>query len=67
MCGPIAVSIPLSGNTILQRIFGGVLYNFGRALMYGVMGALFGLIGQGFKFIGFQRWISIAMGIAPAG
>jgi len=62
MCGPIALSLPLQGNSILQKIFGGLLYNVGKTTMYGIMGLLFGLVGQGFVFIGFQQWISIIMG-----
>ena len=50
------------GENYLQKITGGFLYNIGRTLMYGVMGAFFGLIGKGFSMAGFQRWISIIMG-----
>lgn len=63
MCGPIAIALPLHGNTVPQKIFGGTLYNLGRTLTYGVMGALFGLLGQGMKMIGFQQNISIIMGV----
>lgn len=62
MCGPIALSLPLHGNTYGQKVFGGILYNIGRTTTYGVMGIFFGIIGQGFQMVGFQRWISIAMG-----
>lgn len=62
MCGPIALSLPLRGNTVLQKMFGGILYNLGRTLTYGVMGAIFGLIGEGFRLVGYQQWISVAMG-----
>lgn len=62
MCGPIALSLPLNGNTFAQRLLSGLLYNIGRTLMYGLMGALFGLLGQGLHLFGFQRWISIVMG-----
>lgn len=62
MCGPIAVSLPLRGKTFLQKLLSGTLYNLGRTLMYGIMGAIFGLIGQGVYLLGFQRWVSIAMG-----
>lgn len=62
MCGPIALSLPLSGNSILKKSIGALLYNIGRTITYGVMGAFFGFIGQGFQMAGFQRWISIAMG-----
>ena len=62
MCGPIAIALPLHGNTVPQKIFGGVLYNVGRTITYGVMGAIFGLLGQGIKMIGFQQWVSVIMG-----
>ncbi len=62
MCGPIAIALPLHGNTVPQKIYGGVLYNLGRTLTYGVMGAIFGLLGQGVEMIGFQQKISVIMG-----
>jgi sulfite exporter TauE/SafE len=63
MCGPIAISLPLRGENIIQKTIGGLLYNFGRTITYGLMGAIFGLIGQGFQLLGFQRWISMIMGV----
>jgi sulfite exporter TauE/SafE len=62
MCGPIAIALPLHGNTILQKVFGGALYNIGRTITYGIMGALFGLLGQGVEMLGFQQKISVVMG-----
>ncbi len=62
MCGPIALSLPLGGNNIFQKITGGMLYNVGRTVTYGIMGAFFGIIGKGFQIAGFQKWISIIMG-----
>jgi uncharacterized protein len=62
MCGPIAIALPLHGNTVLQKIFGGTLYNLGRTITYGIMGAVFGLLGQGISMIGFQQTISVIMG-----
>ena len=63
MCGPIAIALPLHGNTVPQKIFGGALYNIGRTVTYGVMGAIFGMLGQGVEMIGFQQKISIIMGV----
>jgi len=63
MCGPIAFSLPLRGNTFAEKLTGGILYNLGRTIMYGILGGIFGLIGQGFQIIGFQQFISIAMGV----
>ncbi len=62
MCGPIAIALPLHGNTISQKIFGGTLYNLGRTITYGIMGAIFGLLGQGVEMLGFQQKISVLMG-----
>lgn len=62
MCGPIAIALPLHGNTLPQKIFGGTLYNIGRTLTYGMMGAVFGLLGQGLQLIGFQQKVSVIMG-----
>lgn len=63
MCGPIAIALPLHGNTVTQKIFGGTLYNIGRTITYGIMGAIFGLLGQGVEMIGFQQKISVIMGV----
>jgi len=62
MCGPIALNLPLRGNTFAERFLSGLLYNLGRTFMYGIMGAIFGYIGQGLLMLGIQRWVSIAMG-----
>ncbi len=62
MCGPIAIALPLHGNTVSQKIFGGTLYNLGRTITYGFMGAIFGLLGQGLQLIGFQQKVSVIMG-----
>jgi hypothetical protein len=63
MCGPIAIALPLHGNTVPQKIFGGTLYNVGRTITYGIMGAIFGLLGQGIQMIGVQQKISVIMGV----
>ncbi len=63
MCGPIAIALPLSQENWLKKINGGLLYNFGRILTYGVLGALFGLLGRGIKLAGLQQWASITIGV----
>jgi sulfite exporter TauE/SafE len=63
MCGPIAIALPLHGNTKLEKLFGGVLYNLGRTVTYLALGAAFGLLGQGIGALGFQRWLSIITGV----
>ena len=63
MCGPIAIALPLAKESWLKKISGGLFYNFGRIITYGVLGALFGLLGRGIKIAGLQQWASIAIGI----
>lgn len=63
MCGPIAVAIPVGNKSTLGKVVGVLLYNLGRALTYGVLGALFGLLGKGIEMAGFQQWASIILGV----
>ena len=62
MCGPIAISLPLSKDSWLKKTIGGITYNLGRVVTYSIMGAVFGLLGQGLVIAGFQQWLSIAVG-----
>lgn len=62
MCGPIALALPLNNANWFTRIFGSLLYNVGRAITYALMGAVFGILGEGLQLGGFQSWISIIMG-----
>jgi sulfite exporter TauE/SafE len=63
MCGPIALVLPLNNKTWGTRVFSALLYNLGRTVTYALLGLLFGIIGAGFSMAGFQKWISIFMGI----
>lgn len=62
MCGPITLALPVFRNapTLLTSR---ILYNVGRTLTYALMGALIGLLGQGFSLVGAQQWLSIGAGI----
>jgi sulfite exporter TauE/SafE len=62
MCGPIAIALPLGRKSWLHRTLGGLTYNAGRIFTYGVLGALFGLLGKGIELAGLQRWASIGIG-----
>lgn len=62
MCGPIALALPLSGNSNGRKIFSGIIYNLGRTLTYVLAGVIFGLAGQGFNMLGFQQWVSVISG-----
>ena len=63
MCGPIAVALPVGNKSTLGKVSGVLLYNMGRAVTYGVLGALFGLLGKGIEMAGFQQWASIVLGV----
>lgn len=64
MCGPIAIALPLGNKGLFLRIIGGIVYNIGRILTYALLGAIFGLLGQGIEMAGFQQWASILLGSA---
>ena len=63
MCGPIALALPSYSNSNLSVIISRVLYNFGRTLTYGFIGALIGLFGQGLSLVGVQQWLSVISGV----
>ncbi|MFP4091580.1 MAG: sulfite exporter TauE/SafE family protein [Cyclobacteriaceae bacterium] len=63
MCGPIALALPLNRDSSTRRIVASLLYNSGRISTYALIGAFFGLLGQGFVLAGFQQTISIALGV----
>jgi uncharacterized protein len=62
MCGPIALALPVAGNSTGKRITAAFIYNSGRIITYSILGLLFGIIGKTFAVAGFQRWFSISIG-----
>ncbi len=62
MCGPLALSLPLSRDSFVAKFTGALMYNAGRIVTYSVFGLLFGLIGQTAALFNFQQWLSIAVG-----
>jgi sulfite exporter TauE/SafE len=62
MCGPLALALPMAGNTRSAFVTGRLLYNVGRILTYCLLGVLFGLVGQSLALAGFQKWVSLAAG-----
>ena len=63
MCGPLALSLPVSHTNNLSRVTGGTIYNLGRILSYAVLGLIFGTVG---KFLIASHWqsrLSLALGI----
>jgi len=64
MCGPIAIALPIGKKSWPHRFAGAITYNIGRTLTYAVLGAIFGLLGQGIQMAGFHQWASIIIGAA---
>ena len=62
MCGPLALALPTTGSTRANLFAGRAAYNLGRILTYGLLGALFGLLGQTLSIAGLQRWVSLIAG-----
>lgn len=62
MCGPLALALPHWGRGRGSFLLGRLLYNFGRIVTYALMGAVFGLLGQGVALAGLQRWVSLGLG-----
>ncbi len=63
MCGPIALTIPISTTSLLTKIIGAFIYNLGRVIIYAFLGLLFGIIGKTFSFFGLQQALSIVVGV----
>lgn len=63
MCGPIALSIGLSAKNKLKFTLKNLTYQFGRVTTYTLLGLALGLIGEGFSLVGFQNYLSIAIGV----
>lgn len=63
MCGPISLAVPIKQNSTQARLKSVLTYNAGRVLMYGAIGALFGLFGEGIALTGMQQMASVVMGV----
>lgn len=63
MCGPLVLSLPKTGNTATSRFYGRMIYNFGRVITYSILGLIAGFIGYSFSITGFQKDISVLVGV----
>lgn len=63
MCGPLSLALPIQHLSKTGRFFSLLIYQFGRILTYGFLGALIGLAGRGFWRSGYQQVFSITIGI----
>lgn len=62
MCGPIALSLGLTKKQATNYYLQNLTYQFGRIVTYSILGAVLGIIGQGFHMAGFQQYLTIAVG-----
>ncbi len=63
MCGPIALSLPGKGQGLWRILPGRLLYQLGRIMGYGLLGAMAGILGQGAALAGAQQGLSIGLGV----
>ncbi len=63
MCGPIALSLGLTKKQATNYYLQNLTYQLGRILTYAFLGAILGIIGQGFRMSGFQNILTIITGI----
>jgi sulfite exporter TauE/SafE len=62
MCGPIVLALPSHQQHRYVKVYSSLLYNIGRVITYGILGLLFGLLGEGIYLGGLQQIVSIATG-----
>ncbi|WP_397446225.1 sulfite exporter TauE/SafE family protein [Polaribacter sp. R77954] len=63
MCGPIAFMLPVDRHNSVKSFFQIISYHLGRLFTYSLIGLLFGFLGKGFYFFGFQQQLSIIVGV----
>ncbi len=63
MCGPIALALPVGGQSFLQAFINRAIYNFGRILTYSLFGLIWGYFGKTIHIIGLQKEFSILVGL----
>jgi sulfite exporter TauE/SafE len=63
MCGPLMLSLPLPRQNYLASALQLLLYQFGRILVYTIMGIVAGLIGNSISLIVSQQTLSLIVGL----
>lgn len=62
MCGPLALAVPSSAKNRWSFLGERIVFNAGKAVTYGVMGAVLGLIGKG-VMMNVQQDLSVIVGV----
>ena len=63
MCGPIALSMGLTKKQATNFYLQNLTYQFGRIVTYSLLGAVLGIIGEGFEMAGIQQYLTVAVGV----
>jgi sulfite exporter TauE/SafE len=63
MCGPLAFAVPVQQTGWGYLLWNKLIYQLGRIISYGLLGALVGLLGKQIWQAGFQQGISIFTGV----
>jgi sulfite exporter TauE/SafE len=64
MCGPLMLALPVLPGGPARFVAGRIVYHLGRITTYSLLGVVAGLAGRSLLLAGFQRWISIGLGLA---
>lgn len=67
MCGPLMLALPVTPGGPARFLAGRITYQLGRIATYCLLGLVAGCIGKSIFLAGFQRWLSIALGLAVLG
>lgn len=67
MCGPLVLALAKARPRTARETAGRWCYHLGRLVSYCSLGLLFGLLGRLAAPAGFQRWLSIVLGVALLG
>lgn len=63
MCGPLMLSLPLPKQNYFKAGLHLLLYQFGRVLMYTLMGILVGFLGNSLSLVVSQNTLSLTIGL----
>ena len=63
MCGPLALAVPSKLDTVMSKVWNGLLYNLGRISTYVLFGATIGISQKFLIPLVLQSHVSIIMGV----
>ena len=63
MCGPLVLALSKARPPSLRESAGRICYHAGRIATYSLLGLIFGFLGYFVAPAGFQRWLSISLGV----